>query len=115
MIGDFHFIRPWWLLALIAAVAIALLVARAQRLQSRWETLIDPDLRDVLIERSVRRRGPWIPAVTGLALAIAALALAGPTWQRLPEPLAPIRAMNSPSWIVSVTFFRTSTGTSPEW
>jgi Ca-activated chloride channel family protein len=87
-LAAFHFLRPWWLLALVAAVAMALLVARAQRLQSRWETLIDPELRDVLIERSVRRRGPWIPILTGLALAIAGLALAGPTWQRLPEPLA---------------------------
>src|SRR5262245_31915021 len=87
-LAAFHFLRPWWLLALVAAVAMAMLVARAQRLQSRWETLIDPELRDVLIERSVRRRGRWIPVVTGLALTIAGVALAGPTWQRLPEPLA---------------------------
>jgi Ca-activated chloride channel family protein len=84
----FHFLRPWWLLALVAALAIALLVSRAQRLHSRWETLIDPELRDVLIERTVRRRGPWVPIVTGLALALGSLALAGPTWQRLPQPLA---------------------------
>jgi Ca-activated chloride channel homolog len=83
----FHFLRPWWLLALLAAVAIAVLIARAQRRSSRWEALIDPELRDVLIERAVRRRGPWVPVLTGLALALASIALAGPTWQRLPQPL----------------------------
>lgn len=84
----FHFLRPWWLLALVAAIAMGIFAARAQRLHSRWERLIDPELRDVLIERSVRRRGTWVPIATGLALSLASFALAGPTWQRLPQPLA---------------------------
>jgi Ca-activated chloride channel homolog len=83
----FHFLRPWWLLALLAAVALAVVVARAQRRSSRWETLIDPELRDVMIERNVRRRGPAVPLLTGAAMALASIALAGPSWERLPQPL----------------------------
>ena len=50
-----HFLRPWWLLALIAAVAMALLAARAQRSRSRWEAIIDGPLRDALIERALKK------------------------------------------------------------
>ena len=86
-LADFHFLRPWWLLALLAALALAYVAARARRARSRWETVIDADLRDALIERALRKGGPWPPLLTGLALAIASLALAGPTWQRLPQPI----------------------------
>ena len=86
-LADFHFLRPWWLLALLAALALAFVAAQARRARSRWENVIDPDLRDALIERTLRKGGPWPALLTGLALAIASLALAGPTWQRLPQPI----------------------------
>ena len=86
-LADFHFLRPWWLLALLAALALAFVAAQARRARSRWESVIDPDLRDALIERTLRKSGPWPPLFTGLALAIASFALAGPTWHRLPQPI----------------------------
>jgi Ca-activated chloride channel family protein len=86
-LAAFHFLRPLWLLALLAAVALAYLAAQARRARSRWETVIDANLRDALIERTLRKSGPWPPLLTGLALALASLALAGPTWQRLPQPI----------------------------
>jgi Ca-activated chloride channel homolog len=82
-----HFLRPWWLLALLAAVAMAILAARALRSSSRWESLIDTDLRDVLLERGNGRPRRLLPALIGLGLALASLGLAGPTWQRLPQPV----------------------------
>ena len=86
-LAAFHFLRPWWLLALLAAVAMALVAARAQRSRSSWEAVIDEPLRDALIERALKRSGPLLPLFTGLALAVAGVALAGPTWQRLPQPI----------------------------
>ena len=83
----FHFLRPWWLLALIAAVVMAMLAARVRRNRSSWDAIIDDELRDVLLERTLKASGPWLPLFTGLALAIASVALAGPTWQRLPQPV----------------------------
>ena len=86
-LAAFHFLRPWWLLALLAAVAMGILAARAQRSRSNWDTVIDGDLREALIERALKKSGPLLPLLTGLALAIASIALAGPTWQRLPQPI----------------------------
>ena len=73
-LADFHFLRPWWLLALVAAAAIAVVVARAQRRRSSWEAIIDVELRDALIERALKKSGPLLPLLTGLALAIASVA-----------------------------------------
>ncbi len=83
----FHFLRPWWLLALLGAVAMTVLAARSRLKRSNWDTVIDAELRDALIERDPKKSGVLLPLVTGLALAIASIALAGPTWQRLPQPI----------------------------
>jgi Ca-activated chloride channel homolog len=86
-LAAFHFLRPWWLLALVAAVGMGLLAARARRSRSNWDAVIDDGLRDALIERALKKSGPLLPWLTGLALALASIALAGPTWQRLPQPI----------------------------
>ena len=86
-LAAFHFLRPWWLFALIGAIAMALLAARARSKRSSWDAVIDPELHDALIEHELKKSGALKPILTGLALAIASIALAGPTWQRLPQPI----------------------------
>lgn len=87
VLADFHFLRPWWLLALIPAVLAGLWWARRRGSGSHWENAIAPELLGVLLERrgvSRARRLPWLAAG---ALALAALGLAGPAWERLPQPV----------------------------
>ncbi len=82
-----HFIRPWWLLAAIPALVLAILWARRRMSSSHWEDSIDPALLEALLEpgsRSGFRRLAWL--VAG-ALLLAALGLSGPAWQRLPQPV----------------------------
>ncbi len=82
-----HFIRPVWLLAVIPALLLGWLWARRQSRGSHWETSIEPALLEVLLEprRATRsRRLPWLAA---LALAAGAVGLAGPSWERLPQPV----------------------------
>ncbi len=86
-LAAFHFLRPWWLLALFGAVVMALLAARARLKRSSWDAVIDSELHDALIERALKKSGTLKPVLTGFALAIASIALAGPTWQRLPQPI----------------------------
>lgn len=83
----FHFLRPAWLLALIPAVLCGWLWMRSQQLASDWQTEIDPELLNVLMDRSSTSRsrtGGWWFA---LLLSLACFGLAGPTWQRLPQPV----------------------------
>ncbi|MCS4271534.1 MULTISPECIES: tetratricopeptide repeat protein [Raoultella] len=79
--SEFHFIHPWWLVALIPC-ALLWFVASGQR--SAWHQIMDkPFARALIVGRKKRitRVLPWL-------CALGVLALAGPTWQReLPAAL----------------------------
>lgn len=83
----FHFLRPGWLLAILPALALAVLWARRRRAGSPWRKAVAPELLAVLLESRQNRAGRWAPWTVALALLLGALGLAGPTWQRLPEPV----------------------------
>jgi Ca-activated chloride channel homolog len=82
LIHDFHFLRPLWLLALPALWALTVWLARRRGRDGNWGGLIDaellPSLR--LTASGKTRLGPW-PWLS-VAWTLAALALAGPAWQR---------------------------------
>lgn len=82
-----HFLRPWWLCALVLLPVLAWWWRRRQREASAWHAFVDPHLLPQLLESRGDRRsraGPWI-AVLGYLLAV--LALAGPSWRRSEQPL----------------------------
>jgi Ca-activated chloride channel family protein len=86
MIAEFHFLRPWWLLALLVPPLVVWLALRAGDLQNRWRGLIAPHLlRNLIIEPDAKNhaRPSWLLAVV---IALAVLGEAGPTWQREPPP-----------------------------
>ncbi|MCW8194139.1 VWA domain-containing protein [Proteobacteria bacterium 005FR1] len=87
LISNFHFLRPWWLLAIVPAVALGLLLWRQKRSRSQWQNLIQPELLRHLLEGSLGRasRWPFAGLITGWV--IASIALAGPAWQQLPQPV----------------------------
>jgi Ca-activated chloride channel family protein len=81
-----HFIRPLWLLLLPLAVILPVLWRHLRRASGDWGKICDNHLLrwlsvgDATAKRS--RVGPWI---AGLMWLIAAVALAGPSWQKLPD------------------------------
>lgn len=87
LIQHFHFIRPWWLLALLPLATLWLLSNKAQRSQHNWAKVCDAHLLPHLLVQQPGTRGlmPW--ALLALAWSIAVLALAGPAWHRLPQPV----------------------------
>lgn len=88
MLLDFHFIYPLWFLALSPAVWLFWLLRRQQEATSQWSRLIAPNLLPYLVDRAAagERSRPY--RLLLLALVLAILALAGPTWQREPSPFA---------------------------
>ncbi len=83
---DFHFIRPLWLLALLPCALLVFALWRYYRPRGSWQQVIDPELLPELTTGSfsVASRLPLI--MTALAWALAIVALAGPAWEKLPQP-----------------------------
>jgi Ca-activated chloride channel homolog len=82
-----HFLRPHWLWALLALPVLAWTWQRRRKRDSVWRMSVDAHLLPHLIERGRGTRGSaslwWL--LTGFA--IAALALAGPSWRKGEQPL----------------------------
>ena len=82
-----HFIRPLWLCLLPLVPLLPWLWRRARRPAGDWSRVCDPHLLRWLSVRQggsgASRAGPWLAA---MALLLAILALAGPAWQKLPDP-----------------------------
>jgi Ca-activated chloride channel family protein len=85
--AEFHFLRPWYLLAL-ALLPLAWFAWRHVRSEAgAWRTMVDAHLLPFLLERSgerVRNGGAWLAAAVWT---LACIALAGPAWEREALPL----------------------------
>ena len=81
-----HFIRPLWLALVPLAVILPLLWRRLRRPSGDWSKVCDAHLLRWLSVGNAAARpsrfGPWL---AGLVWLIAAVALAGPSWQKLPD------------------------------
>ena len=87
MPADFHWIRPDWLFAIPAWLVIVLLLARGRLSSGNWATVIDPALLPYVLSRDAGRGTDSRWWLLGLAGVIALLALAGPAWQRIEQPV----------------------------
>lgn len=92
MIGDFHFLRPWWLLAILAVPALIWLVSRREDVRSRWRGMIAPKLLDHLMVESGKTTRFRPVHFVGAAIALGAIAAAGPTFDRERPPFADDKA-----------------------
>jgi len=85
--AEFHFLRPWMLLGLLGLPVIAWTWRRLQATRDPWRNVVDAHLLAALREPGETRRERAPLMLSMIALTIAVLALAGPAWQRLPQPL----------------------------
>jgi Ca-activated chloride channel family protein len=81
-----HFIRPAWLLGLPLALLLPWAWRRLRRPSGDWARVCDPHLLQWLsVGQAAGRSGIAGAWAAGLLIAVAALALAGPSWQKLPD------------------------------
>ncbi len=86
LIADFHFLRPLWLLGLAASAALLLVLWRQQRAGRGWQGVISEQLLPHLLVGNTRQH--FNPLITiGLAWLAACIALAGPSWEKVPQPV----------------------------
>ena len=87
MLESFHFIRPWWLIALPVAFALWKLIRRSEDPLRGWRGAVDPHLLKAL---TVDHEPPskWRERSLLIAWCVGILSLAGPTWKPEPSPFA---------------------------
>jgi Ca-activated chloride channel family protein len=87
MPAEFHWIRPEWLLAIPVVIVAALLLAKRQLGSGHWRGVVDPALIPHVLSRTAASTGDrrwWLFGMVGV---LAAVALAGPAWQRIDQPV----------------------------
>ncbi|MEP4485161.1 MAG: VWA domain-containing protein [Halioglobus sp.] len=84
---QFHLMRPEWLWLLVPAALLALLLWRQHTRSGSWSDVIAPQLLPYLLgEQSGGKRTNLLPAILA-AWSIAVVAAAGPSWERIPQPI----------------------------
>ncbi len=87
MPAEFHFLRPDWLWAIPLVVAVTVLLARRRLAPGSWQSVIDPRLVPHILStgqiKNLTYRW-WLILIGGT---LAALALAGPSWDRVEQPV----------------------------
>ena len=84
--GEFHFLRPWWLAALPAGLWLIWHLLGRGGNRGDWLAVVDRELQPHVLARDAFG-ATRLPLLAGLAAwTLATLALAGPAWERLPVP-----------------------------
>lgn len=85
-IENFHFLRPYWLLALILPVWWSIKIYKNEIVQSSWFNVCDKHLLEYLLIKgeNMQRRIFYILAM--IILSVSIFALAGPTWKKKENP-----------------------------
>ena len=86
-LAEFHFIRPYWLLAIIPFVVILVLMLRNKLSQGNWSAVCDAELLPYLLQEKAVNQSHQSLITGAIAALLVIAALAGPTWQRLPSPV----------------------------
>ena len=86
-LSAFHFLRPIWLVMLIPLGLACIYWWRFYRRDNTWQLLCDAHLLPHLLIDAGKAEGRWPVALLALSWLLAVLALAGPTWVKLPEPV----------------------------
>lgn len=87
-LAQLHFLRPWWLLALLLVPLLAWRLRARARRRSGWREAVDAHLLPHLLEPGGSATGgAWTRRLALLGLLLALLALAGPSLRKQPQPL----------------------------
>ncbi|MBK51467.1 MAG: hypothetical protein CMQ45_03675 [Gammaproteobacteria bacterium] len=87
LIENFQLLRPLWLLALVPVAIFILALWRINSVVTAWDRAVDKSLLPFLLDRSknASQRTPLL--LLSFAWLFSIVALAGPVWEQLPQPV----------------------------
>lgn len=83
--SQFHFLRPEWFLALLPLALLLWLLWNRSTALGNWRGVIASHLLQHLVQANTSQRQKTPLALLGICWLLAVIALAGPTWQKLPQ------------------------------
>ncbi|SDY09492.1 Ca-activated chloride channel family protein [Allochromatium warmingii] len=86
------FLRPLWFLALIPLAWLLWRLWRQRTQAASWAALVDPQLLPHLLVGHSTGAPRWPLALLGIGWLIGVIALAGPVWRQLPQPVLSLDA-----------------------
>lgn len=93
MMAEFHFLRPWWLLAIVPLIAFILLLWQQKPKLHAWSEICDSHLLDHLLQRKGQGKRMFSLFFVFLSVLFMILSIAGPSWYKLPvatyKPIQP--------------------------
>jgi Ca-activated chloride channel family protein len=87
MSTEFHFIRPYWLIALIPCFIFVILTLKHKFQRGNWNNVCDEALLPYILQQKPTTQKKGLLISTSIAAVLAIFALAGPAWERLPVPV----------------------------
>jgi len=88
MLYAFHFLRPWWLLAIPLWMLLSYGVWKKRQQNSGWAKFCDPALLTYLVGDTPAPGKPGFRIATMMLGGVLAIsALAGPVWKQWPQPV----------------------------
>lgn len=86
MMGNYHLLRPWWLLALLPWMLLLWHCWRKNASLQSWEAVCDPHLLAHLINSNKAKNQRIAVFSLFISMLCMIFALTGPAWVRLPVP-----------------------------
>lgn len=85
--SGFHFLRPWFLCILVPLGVVLLLLWQHRLSSQSWRKVVDPALLPHLLLGADRQASAWPLLGLGIWFLVATVALAGPAWRKVEQPV----------------------------
>jgi Ca-activated chloride channel family protein len=85
--SQFHLLRPQWLLTLIPALVLFVLLLKRKLASARWHGIIDESLMPHVLDQMPSEQSRWPLWFILFAWVFTSIALSGPAWEQLPQPV----------------------------
>jgi Ca-activated chloride channel family protein len=86
-LSEFHFLRPLWLLAIPLVWWLVFRLLGKWWSTANWERIVEPHLLQFLAITPAKQKTSLLPWIMCFAGTLLLLALAGPVWEKVPQPL----------------------------
>ena len=111
MLTEFHFLRPFWLAVIPVVWWLVFRLLGKWRSSGNLEQIVEPHLLEFLLTKHPKQQQRLLPWILCLAGTLLLLALAGPVWEKIPQPL--LRKSQARVFVLDLSYSMLATDIKP--